>query len=193
MINLLPISEIKRTTSEYHMRLVITSLMMLVLLTMVAIISLAPSYLLASHKREIVQQELAKLGDNSASLQEQKDLEAVVKQTESAIQLLSLDKQGLLVSQDVMRKISWYGTDSIKITGIYYDVKNDGQSVSLKGFAANRKSLTDFADMLKRDPLFSGASLPISDLVKDKDINFTIMINVVDGTGAANSKKSPSN
>lgn len=175
------------------MRLVIVGLMMLALLMVVAIISLAPSYLLASHKKDIVKQELAKLGDNSAPLQEQKDLEAAVRQTESAIQLLNFNKQGLLVSQDVMRKVSKYGTDSIKITGIYYDVKDLGQSVSLKGFAANRQSLTDFVDMLRRDPLFPDASLPISDLVKDKDINFTIMINIAGGTNDIKNKKNRSN
>ena len=59
---------------------------------------------------------------------------------------------------------------------MFYDKKDPESSFSLKGTAASRQSLTSFIEMLKKDVAFRDVSLPISDLVKDRNIDFTVMI-----------------
>lgn len=189
MINLLPISDVKKTIVEYRMRLTITALLMLALVLFIAVALLVPSYLLASHKRDLVQNEFSKSNDQGASAQEMKNLKDTVTQTEAVVALLGANGQRLAVSDDIMRKISGYGANGITITGIYYDAKDVTQTISLRGSASTRQNLTDFADILKKDRTFSNVSLPISDLVRDKNISFTIMIKVVGTMSVADSKQ----
>jgi hypothetical protein len=48
----------------------------------------------------------------------------------------------------------------------------------LNGRSQNRESLVDFVDSLRSDSNFENINLPISDLAKDSNLNFTIDFNV---------------
>lgn len=190
MINLLPISGIKRIISEYRVRLVATALVMLAVTMLIAIVLLFPAYLLASHKRTVVLEDLSKIGDRDASSQELKDLEKIIKETDATLDLLGGKGQKFSISGDILTKTSGYKTENIKITGIFYDKKDPESSLSLKGTAANRQSLTNFIEMLKKNTAYKDVILPISDLVKDRNIDFTIMIKLKgDTAGGTQNKK----
>jgi Tfp pilus assembly protein PilN len=176
MINLLPISGIKRIISEYRIRLLTTALIMLAVTMVIAIVLLFPAYLLASHKRTVVLEDLSKVGDQKASSQETKDLEKIIKETDATLDVLSGKGQTFSISSDILTKTAGFRTENIKITGIFYDKNSTEGALSLKGSAVSRQSLTDFIEMLKKDLAFRDVSLPISDLVKDRNIDFTIII-----------------
>ena len=176
MINLLPISGIKRITSEYRIRLITAALVMLAVIILIAMTLLFPAYLLASHKRALVMEDLSKIGDQNTSSQEVKDLEKVIKETDVILDLLNAKGQKFSVSGDIVAKTAGFRTENIKITGIFYDEKDLENSLSLKGSATSRQSLSSFIEMLKKDAAFTNVSLPISDLVKDRNIDFTVMI-----------------
>ena len=190
MINLLPISGIKKIISEYRIRLVTTALIMLAVIILIAMTLLFPAYLLASHKRAIVLEDLSKIGDQTASSQEIKDLEKTIKETDAILDLLNAKGQRFSVSSNIIAKTASFRTENIKITGIFYDKKDIEESLSLKGTATNRQSLSSFIEMLKKDVAFRDVSLPISDLVKDRNIDFTVMIKLKgDKTEAIQNKK----
>ena len=176
MINLLPISGIKKIISEYRVRLVTTVLVMLAVTMVIASALLFPAYLLASHKRTTILEELSKTGNQNASSQETKDLEKIVKEMDATLDMLSSKGQKFSISNDMLTKTAGFRTGNIKITGMFYDKKDPESSFSLKGTAASRQSLTSFIEMLKKDATFRDVSLPISDLVKDRNIDFTVMI-----------------
>src|SRR3989344_1199853 len=176
MINLLPISEIKKIISEYRVRLVTTVLVMLAVTMVIASALLFPAYLLASHKRTTILEELSKTGNQNASSQETKDLEKIVKEMDVTLDMLGSKGQKFSISNDIVAKTAGFKTGNIKITGMFYDKKDPESSFSLKGTAASRQSLTSFIEMLKKDVAFRDVSLPISDLVKDRNIDFTVMI-----------------
>ena len=176
MINLLPISGIKKIISEYRVRLVTTVLVMLAVTMVIASALLFPAYLLASHKRTTILEELSKTGNQNASSQETKDLEKIVKEMDAMLDMLSSKGQKFSISNDILTKTAGFRTGNIKITGMFYDKKDPESSFSLKGTAASRQSLTSFIEMLKKDATFRDVSLPISDLVKDRNIDFTVMI-----------------
>lgn len=176
MINLLPISGIKKIISEYRIRLITTALVMFAIIILIAMTLLFPAYLLVSHKRTIVLEDLSKAGDQNASSQEVKDLEKVIKETDVILDLLNAKGQKFSVSGDIVAKTAGLRTENIKITGIFYDKKDLESSLSLKGSATSRQSLSSFIEMLKKDAAFADVSLPISDLVKDRNIDFTVMI-----------------
>lgn len=176
MINLLPISGIKKIISEYRIRLVTSALVMLAVTMAIASVLLFPAYLLASHKRTIILEDLSKTGDRNASLEETKELEKIVKEMDATLDMLGDKGQKFSISGDIVTKTASFGTANIKITGMFYDKKDPESSFSLKGTAASRQSLTSFIEMLKKDVAFKDVSLPISDLVKDRNIDFTVMI-----------------
>ena len=176
MINLLPISGIKRIISEYRIRLVTTALVMLAAIILIATTLLFPAYLLASHKRTIILEDLSKTGDRAVSSQETKELEKIIKEIDATLDMLSSKGQKFSISNDMLTKTAGFRTENIKITGMFYDKKDPESSFSLKGTAASRQSLTSFIEMLKKDVAFRDVSLPISDLVKDRNIDFTVMI-----------------
>lgn len=176
MINLLPISGIKKIISEYRIRLVTSALVMLAVTMVIASVLLFPAYLLASHKRTIILEDLSKTGDRNASSEETKELEKIVKEMDVTLDMLGNKGQKFSISGDIVTKTASFGTENIKITGMFYDKKEPESSFSLKGTATSRQSLTNFIEMLKKDVAFKDVSLPISDLVKDRNINFTVMI-----------------
>lgn len=189
MINLLPISGIKKIISEYRVRLVATALVMLAVTMLIAIVLLFPAYLLASHKRTVVLEDLSKIGDRDASSQELKDLEKNIKETDTTLDLLGEKGQKFSISGDIIEKTSGFRTESIKITGIFYDKRDTEGSLSLKGSATNRQSLTNFVEMLKKDTAYKDVSLPISDFVKDRNIDFTVMIKLRGDTSEGTQNK----
>lgn len=176
MINLLPISGIKRIISEYRIRLITAALVMLAVIILIAMTLLFPAYLLASHKRALVMEDLSKVGDQNTSSQEVKDLEKIIKETDAILGLLNAKGQTFSVSSDILTKTAGFRTENIKIAGIFYDKKDLEGSLSLKGYATTRQSLSHLVEILKENVAFADVTLPISDLVKDKNIDFTIMI-----------------
>ncbi len=191
MINLLPISGIKKIISEYRIRLLITALVMLAVTMVIASVLLFPAYLLASHKRAVVLEDLSKRGDQKASSQEAKDLEKIIKETNATLDLLGEKGQKFSISNDILTKTAGFRTENIKITGIFYDKNGIESTFSLKGSAASRQSLTNFIDMLKKDVAFRDVSLPISDLVKDRNIDFTIIIKLKGDKAEGTQNKKP--
>ncbi|MBI5816957.1 MAG: PilN domain-containing protein [Candidatus Yonathbacteria bacterium] len=188
MINLLPISGIKKTISEYRIRLVTTALVMLAATVLIATVLLFPAYLLASHKRTTVLDDLSKASDQNISSQDAKDLEKVIKETNAILDLLGTKGEKFSISSDILTKTAGFRTENIKLTGIFYDRNDLTRSLSLKGSAASRQSLSGFIETLKKDAAFEDVSLPISDLVKDRNIDFTIMIKL---KGSKQEQKTP--
>lgn len=191
MINLLPISGIKRIISEYRVRLITTALIMLATTMIIALVLLFPAYLLASHKRDLISENLSKMGDQATSTQEVKNLEKIIKETDVTIDTLGGKGQKFSVSSDILLKTSGYRTENIKIIGIFYDKKDTNGALSFKGSAGSRQNLTEFVDLLKKDPAFTDVSLPISDLVKDKNIDFTIILKLKGDKDTTRNKPSP--
>lgn len=179
MINLLPTSAIKRIITEYRIRLATTALFMLGVIIFIALVLLTPSYFLASHKKSVVESDLSSPGkSNSESAQEQKKLEDMIRESESVLGLLGGGGKQITPSDAVIAKIVGYKTNSITLNAIFYEAQDTGGYISLKGVATSRQSLIMFADSLKKDITFTNVNLPISGLVKDSNIDFTITLNL---------------
>src|SRR3989344_890704 len=116
MINLLPISGIKRIISEYRIRLVNTAPVLLAAIILIATTLLFPAYLLASHKRTIILEDLSKTGDRAVSSQETKELEKIIKEMDATLDMLSSKGQSLSIS-DLVKDRNIDFTVMIKLKG----------------------------------------------------------------------------
>lgn len=178
MTNLLPPQQIEKNISEYRLRLAGTALAMFAGILVLATILLAPSYLLATHKRAVVENDPIWQDDKDGEMSrgKQKEFEDVIKETNTILGTLGRTDTEFYVSEDIIEKVIGFKTPSITISGIFFDAVPEGSALSIKGIATNRQSLVSFTDTLKKDPAFVSVDLPISNLVKDRDISFSISI-----------------
>lgn len=178
MTNLLPPQQIEKNISEYRLRLAGTALAMFAGVLVLAAVLLVPSYLLATHKRTVIENDPIWQNDKDGEMsrEKQKEFEGIIKETNTILDTLGRTDAEFHVSEDIIEKIVGFKTPSITVSGIFFDAVSEGSMLSIKGIATNRQSLVSFTDMLKKDPAFASVDLPISNLVKDRDISFSISI-----------------
>jgi len=174
MLNLLPQEERKKLISEYKIRLSIVITTFVCLILFIAIVGLFPSY--ASKKtemEELLNQKNAADQQNSVESLKQADTlvssnKVLAGYLEGRITSLRAASPVTAVLKDIFSK----KTSSINLIGIDISEK----LVTVKGVAATRAALIVFHNDLRKVPMFKNASLPISDIAKSTDANFSIEI-----------------
>lgn len=175
MLNILPSQQKVLVKREYIRRRVVVALSFLVFALIVSLALLSPSYFLTQVKAKIVRNELEvtkqKLYAELPSDETMKSLSVAVKHAEA---LRPLTKP---VSVYELLRIFESKPESIKITNIAYaKLDADMSSVTLRGMAENRESLTSFGRTLENRVEFVSVDLPVSNFVKERDIDFSMTI-----------------
>ncbi len=80
-------------------------------------------------------------------------------------------------SEVILKLESLQGTE-VTIDGFEFSRNKEGglAPVSVRGTATTRQALADFRDDIMQDPNVAEAVLPISNLAKDRDIDFSISV-----------------
>ena len=105
----------------------------------------------------------------------------------AATMLVDASKQAtLVINEDRQEQLSNYidtfrslEGDSIRLTGI--SVARDGVGIApavLDGVADDRQSLASFRDRLLAEPNVATVDLPISNLATDRNINFSLTVEI---------------
>ena len=175
MSNLLPEKNKNRIKKEYQMRLATVALIFVFFGFTVAIIFLAPSYILlqaefSERSRQIEEGNKAAQnagGENYISaLTDSAERIAILEKGASRTQLLGL------ISKIVDRKVP-----GVYLKSIDYVHSDTGAAVvTIIGTAATRDILIAFKDSLAQEKLFQKVDNSISDLVQREDISFTLNI-----------------
>lgn len=76
----------------------------------------------------------------------------------------------------IVRNIINRKTSAIKISSIFFDKEKDKEKITIRGVAERRDDMLYFIDSLKAEKLFKKVELPVSSLLKDKDVDFAINI-----------------
>lgn len=178
MINLIPKEEKKKMIKDFHCRLAAVFVIMLDFGILVALFSILPSYFISSVKNSSVsaKMETPKLDLPSSS---EKDSLALAKDINNELILVDQFKENkFLLSVNVINAILLKKSPDIKITQILYENnKIKGKKISLVGTASSREVLLSFRKALEDDLAFKDIALPISNFVKESDINFSISLN----------------
>src|SRR3989344_6466115 len=176
MINLLTLEEKKNIKRDYNIRLIIISLSFLLIIVVIAIAFLLPSYFLSSIKEKISSQELEKI-KISQDFSDENIISEIIQETNMKLSLLSYYDNKLVVSKDIIEAILEKTKGKIEISEIYFTKNNNSPStIDLKGTASSRESLLLFTEDIEREDQFSEVNLPVSNLVKNKDIKFNFNI-----------------
>jgi len=172
MLKLLTDEGRAKISHEYKIRRFIVILLALILVAVITVIGLMPSYSLSS-TREREALERLRLTSQEDLQSEGKELRAWLADINKELSTLepSLDKDK---PSDFVYSILNLKSSGIKLTSFSWSKNKDKISLSVSGTASDRQTLVRFENSISSSELFSDATLPISDLANDRNISFQI-------------------
>lgn len=178
MINLIPPVSRKQVLKEYWLR--VSSVMMCIAATVALITSLllSPSYVLVTNRGSDFAESAAEALTKSEKYDE---LIAEVDKTNNQAVVLLRDIESIKYTE-LMSRIEELAGNKIKISEIRFegfDSKTNKSTVSIVGVASDRESLANYRTSLDNDRSFTNIVLPISNLAKDVDIQFSLLVEIV--------------
>ncbi|HEY0964599.1 MAG TPA: hypothetical protein VGE31_02275 [Candidatus Paceibacterota bacterium] len=181
MINLIPPKAKRSILLEYWLRVLTVWFSLWSVAILIGVAILIPSYVL------IVSQ--VKVYSDSAAEASQKilDFENVSKDLVRSSQQAGTLLKGLedpLLSGYTERFKELEGS-GIEISEIVMGRTDTGMSpAQISGEAESRQALADFRDRLRMEENVAGVDLPISNLAKDKDIQFSLTVSFTNATSS---------
>ena len=184
MMNLLPTLEKKALVREYWWRF--THVVALVLLAAVSVASilLLPSFVYLAFERDSLDVQLSALRAQNALFL--KDTSAQVELAETARQLeltRPVSTTSPLPSSSILAAVGLMG-HAILLESIGYSKVDRPQAgketamMVIRGSARDRNELLRFIHVLEGEPRFIRVDSPLTNLIKDKDILFTLQVAV---------------
>lgn len=174
---LLPEIEERTLKREYKTRLFIVLLLFLSLSVVAGIIFLLPSYMLSysQESKAIENASVVEKGRQERGIaQVEKELTLSQKTIDLLLGNMNPVKNSLVIQEIISNRPSGAGINSFNIS------KAEGTSTPItaiiQGKADSRESLIEFKKNLENDETISKVELPISDLAKNKDISFSIRL-----------------
>ena len=174
MYKLLPPEQKEVVEREYHARRAIVILIALIAVIVVGMVGLFPSYLLSTSRHEEVLERTRLAGDLSPAAAEAEItqwLESLNLRLQTFSDLReparpSLSVEAVLESREA----------GVRLTS--FDWKKQGGAITLlvSGIARDRQSLLSFEESLESSGRFASVELPVSNLAKERDIDFQIKL-----------------
>ena len=174
MFKLLTAEERQKVVREYVIRRTIIILLGVISVSVVGIIGFLPSYVL-SNARQSDALERTRLIDASVKKGDETTLQAWLIKTKGKLQLLApeldIDRPSDFVDKIVAQKIA-----GIRIKGLSWTKAGNTLALSVSGVALDRQVLIEFEESLNSSGNFSAVTIPVSNLVRDKDIDFQVKL-----------------
>ncbi len=176
MFNVLSDNLKKAIKVEYRLRLAIVACVWVIILELSMCIFLLPSVIISFYKEREVNQEI-QTATEVAGVQSN-----LVSQTiTSTNQTLRILNDDLLYppATPAFETVLSARTPAIHITELSYtDQDATSGLLSVHGVAASREALVSFEKALQDSGSFSSVDLPVSNLAKDTNIDFTINVGI---------------
>lgn len=174
MINLIPPEARARIVTEYWFRVITVWLFMSAVVGTAIAALLLPAYVLVTSQVEVY-----KTSAEAAALRvtEQDNAATILKNTTAQATLIVSGgaEQSLLEIFDIVEAEIDAGSVLINEYSFTRNAHVLGE-VRVEGVAATRLALASFRDALIKQPLIEKVDLPISNLAKDKDIQFSFTL-----------------
>ena len=175
MINLIPPHARKAVTREYWIR-VVTVWMFLVACSLVLIATLqAPTYVLINSLSAALEGQFNDARTKQGVFLES---EAEILKTNALIDHLGQESEEGRFS-NLIYELDNVAGNNVTISQFTFALQEDELgAIALIGNARTRIALSDFRDNLEEHPMFTAVELPISNLVKDRDITFSMKVSL---------------
>jgi len=188
MINLLPMEEKKKLRDGYRMLVLAVSLPMLSSVLVVALLTLFPSFVLtlSNYEKILNDSKSSEAVTKQAQEQEMKDTVKSVNLKLAILRSASSEIKASAFFEQILRNRS----EGVFITALSYEkspggtllskrnTTPSGPVIALSGYAEKRDDLLSFVSNLKKIKGFSSVDLPISSLVSESDLPYSLNIAV---------------
>jgi hypothetical protein len=173
MFKLLTEEERQKVMHEYITHRTIVMLYALILVLVIGITGLLPSFVLSNARQnEMLERTRVLMGDSGEG-KDASELRTWLKKTNLKLQVLSpaLDTER---PSDLIARILDQKIIGVSITDFSLIKMKDKIILSVNGVALDRQSLITFENRISSSKYFSEVTLPISNLAKDRNIDFQI-------------------
>jgi len=173
MINLIPPVARRNIVKEYWIRVITVWLFLAGTAGLIVLLLLLPSYVLVLIQINSLEQVVAATSLKSSSYDA------------SSVTLLVANQQAqLLANTPEVTPFSLYTSSLEKLAGtgiVLQELRfsrpaSTAGTIKVSGVADTRQSLADFRDAIEANAYFSTVNLPISSLIKDRDLLFSMEI-----------------
>lgn len=173
MINLIPPTAQIQVQREYWIRAVSVWLLLCGSAFLIVALLYIPTYVLIQAQLKTHQQEYSEVTNEA---EQYTDAEAAILHSNDIATLLTSEKKEVLFSF-VIGEIEKSAHAGIAISSFTLSRADQVlSSITITGQADTRASLSQFRDTLESNALFKTATLPLSNLAKDKEIPFSITV-----------------
>lgn len=171
MINILPESGRTVVKREYRIRLVSVFLFLLALLSLAVAVMLLPSYLFATVEAEQASLEEARLlSSKMASAKTDAEVIVSVNKQIAGLEVFMMAPRPSEALLSVIRSAN-SGVDLVRVS-----YEGGASTISLSGKAVSRDILLQFSKTLQKLPIVLAVDLPVSDLAKNTDVPFSMIL-----------------
>lgn len=177
MINLLPLEKQEIIYKEKRRRFLMAFGLGFAFVLFWGFILALPSFFYLTSKERELSRELKALEDSRIL----KDVKSIEEEIQNLSQKLTLEKQNRQKTQVpsvFLEKILSLKPQGLSINSLSYNQAPAQSAVSIRGSAQKRSILIDFADKLKKEPLIKNVNFPITNILKETNIEFTIIAEI---------------
>lgn len=180
MINLIPPAARASVTREYWLRVLSVWFFLFGTACVVIVVLLFPTYVLIRMQVGVLDATVLAASSKTATFDE-----SVAALTLANTQAKILVGEGSTTpfSQYISDIESTAGRD-VQVSQLTFERSGAKGTISVSGVAKTRQSLAHFSDTLALNKAFSEVNLPISNLIKDKDLVFSMNITLASSTEA---------
>lgn len=173
MYKLLPEEHKRKVEKEYFWRRLIVILQALIVVTLIGMAGLFPSYILSNMRQKEIGERLKAMGETVLS-EDDKEVISWLEEMNLKLKVLSpkLDKEKIspLIENALSAKVG-----GIRINSLDWTKENSKILLVISGVATDRQALIAFERSL--DSLQIGeVTFPVSNLAKDRNISFIVRV-----------------
>jgi len=173
MYKLLPPETREKVKSEYLMRRAVVMVLAIILVEIVALVGLLPSYVLSKARQNEAVERGKMLASNLGDGEE--DLTLWLESLNTKLKILSPKLDNDRPAQNLSDVIKQKGA-GVKLTGFTWSKVEGKTQLAVVGVARDRQALLSFESRLNASGEFSAVTFPVSNLAKDKDISFELTL-----------------
>ena len=175
MFNLLPDSFKEKIKTEYKLRLVTSVLIFVIFLQLSFIAFLSPSWVFSYYKEKEIISQIERARDTAVS-PTSATARSVISGTNIKLNIINNSLQYIKFTS-LLNAIISKKTSGIHINRTSYISQSSSQStVLLSGLSQSREALVSFVKNLKDSGLFQSVLMPIGNLAKDHNLEFSISL-----------------
>ena len=123
------------------------------------------------------QRKLIEVRQSDPKMQEILEIEEKIKQTNQIVKQVCLKQEEMILWTPILEKMAKLVPSGIYLTNFSYQTTDN--QIILNGWANQRENLLDFQESLEEDSFFEEVEAPLSNLIKQKDIDFSFTLKPV--------------